>query len=277
MHRDGQNSNRKAVSRDGPETAIVLAWSSDRSPRPDPGPPKFLSDIVSSAYNQHGPRRLVKLLCHRSCRRPGRVLAPSKSCTGARTRAEAVARGYWHRAGAADRCGSGEVEIRIQGGACIYREKSKCKVPSLLTRLVDPRRPGCCSRERASKAGQAETRWGLSCRLLLMAEYLVTSLYYAAPPEYSQALQLVLEASDPTKPLAGLTRELVDTGIRAALASGNADEAVKLASTTKSLVGAVVMHADVSGEHRMRAPPSLLRMPTSPRTGHGVSCWSRGS
>lgn len=169
MHRDGQNSNRKAVSRET-EMAIALVGRRTAAPRDSllhrQCPLKFLSDILSSAHKQHGPRRLVKLLYRRSCRRSGRVLAPSQPCTGARTPAEAVVWGCWYRAGAADRCGSGEIEVRVQGGACIYREKSKCRVRALLTRLVDPRRPGRRSRERASKAGQAETRWGLSCRLI---------------------------------------------------------------------------------------------------------------
>lgn len=60
-------------------------------------------------------------------------------------------------------------------------------------------------------------------------EYLITSLYYAVPPEHTKALRLVLGALVPGKPLGGLSREIIDMGTRCALACGDVGNGVKLA------------------------------------------------
>jgi hypothetical protein len=73
------------------------------------------------------------------------------------------------------------------------------------------------------------------CRLTL--EFLVSSLYYNA--EYAHALQLVLDALDESKkPMGGLSRELIDTGIRSALRAGDTQNAVALACMTQDQASA---------------------------------------
>ncbi|OCF43113.1 hypothetical protein I317_03082 [Kwoniella heveanensis CBS 569] len=86
-------------------------------------------------------------------------------------------------------------------------------------------------------------------------EYLTTGLYYSKPPEYKAALDLILKAYDsapstgPKRPLGGLTRELIDIGIRAALALGDWGAAVRLVEGSKSLwKGQNAGHSALSAE-----------------------------
>lgn len=67
-------------------------------------------------------------------------------------------------------------------------------------------------------------------------EYLVTSLYSSETPQYAAALSQILDAADFKKPLAGLTRELVDVGMRCAYHEDRLDEAMQFADCTRSLV-----------------------------------------
>ncbi|RXK35074.1 hypothetical protein M231_07661 [Tremella mesenterica] len=67
-------------------------------------------------------------------------------------------------------------------------------------------------------------------------EYLTTALYYSSPPEYQQALRLILDVFDPgAKSLGGISRELVDIGIRCAIFIGDTEHAIQLADSTRSL------------------------------------------
>ena len=82
-----------------------------------------------------------------------------------------------------------------------------------------------------------ELRLYLAYQIADSEEYLVTSLYYSTPPRYQSALDLVLQAFDPTaKSLGGLNRELLDTAIRCAAQVGDSEHAVQLAKATRSLV-----------------------------------------
>lgn len=66
----------------------------------------------------------------------------------------------------------------------------------------------------------------------LKVEFLVSSLYYNE--EYSHVLQLLLDALDESKKsMGGLSRELIDTGIRSALKAGDTQNAVMLARMTR--------------------------------------------
>ncbi|KAK6904819.1 hypothetical protein L486_02712 [Kwoniella mangroviensis CBS 10435] len=72
-------------------------------------------------------------------------------------------------------------------------------------------------------------------------EYITTSLYYASPPDYTEALRLIMKNFDPNptgskpKPMGGLNRELLDTALRCSLAISDAESAVKLADSTKNM------------------------------------------
>ncbi|WRT63333.1 uncharacterized protein IL334_000238 [Kwoniella shivajii] len=73
-------------------------------------------------------------------------------------------------------------------------------------------------------------------------EYIVTSLYYSTPPRYTEALKLILEAFDSNsnsnskpKSQGGLSRELLDTGLRCSLACKDVDGGLKLADSSKTL------------------------------------------
>ncbi|WVQ64422.1 uncharacterized protein L199_002588 [Kwoniella botswanensis] len=72
-------------------------------------------------------------------------------------------------------------------------------------------------------------------------EYITTSLYYASPPDYTEALRLIMKNFDPNptgskpKPMGGLNRELLDTALRCSLAIRDAESAVKLADSTKNM------------------------------------------
>jgi hypothetical protein len=71
-----------------------------------------------------------------------------------------------------------------------------------------------------------------------MQEFLVTSLYHSEPPRYAEVRALVVGMfDDQAKNLGGLSKELVDTGIRSAIACGKIDDAVMLARSTKTHVG----------------------------------------
>lgn len=71
-----------------------------------------------------------------------------------------------------------------------------------------------------------------------MPEFLVTSLYYETSPDYSRIAALVLASTDPgARIMGGLSRELLDTGLRAAIMIGDGLTAVKLARFGKSSVG----------------------------------------
>ena len=66
------------------------------------------------------------------------------------------------------------------------------------------------------------------------AEFLISSLYYSK--EYQRVVKLVLDALEP-KSLGGLGREIIDTGIRAAICLGDRDAGLRLAWITKDQVG----------------------------------------
>lgn len=69
----------------------------------------------------------------------------------------------------------------------------------------------------------------------LTPEYLVSSLYYKE--EFAHALQLVLDSLDESKKsMGGLSRELIDTGIRSAIQAGDTQNAVTLARMTRDQV-----------------------------------------
>ncbi|WVW81395.1 hypothetical protein I302_103387 [Kwoniella bestiolae CBS 10118] len=100
-------------------------------------------------------------------------------------------------------------------------------------------------------------------------EYITTSLYYASPPKYAEALSLILRSFDPSlkaKSLGGLTRELFDTALRCALAIGDVENAVKLADSSKSMwkgqfagIAALASDAYISaGRHIDALTPLLL-------------------
>ncbi|WVR03192.1 hypothetical protein IAU60_000183 [Kwoniella sp. DSM 27419] len=100
-------------------------------------------------------------------------------------------------------------------------------------------------------------------------EYITTALYHANPPEYRSALDLILALYDPdAKSLAGLTRELIDIGIRAALGCGDTEAALKLVGCSKSLwkgqfAGLSVLAADVylaAGRPKDAMTPLLLSL-----------------
>jgi len=68
-------------------------------------------------------------------------------------------------------------------------------------------------------------------------EFLTTSLFYASPPEHARALSLILAAFDPeARSLGGLSRELLDIGVRSAIACKDTEHAVELARSGMSLV-----------------------------------------
>ena len=69
------------------------------------------------------------------------------------------------------------------------------------------------------------------------AEYLASALYHDSPPEYGQALRVILNClnSDTYSSVAD-SRELLDTGIRSAVKCGDRYNAVKLASLSKKFV-----------------------------------------
>ncbi|WWC67186.1 uncharacterized protein I206_101093 [Kwoniella pini CBS 10737] len=68
-------------------------------------------------------------------------------------------------------------------------------------------------------------------------EYITTSLYYASPPKYQEALNLILKGFDPNskKPLGGLTRELLDIALRCSLKIEDIDNSIKLVDSSRNL------------------------------------------
>ncbi|WVF66662.1 hypothetical protein IAT40_001403 [Kwoniella sp. CBS 6097] len=89
-------------------------------------------------------------------------------------------------------------------------------------------------------------------------EYLTTGLYYSNPPEYRTALDLILRTYDSApatkKPLGSLTRELVDIGIRSALALGDMEAGLKLVEGSKSLwKGQNAGHSALSAQVYLKA------------------------
>ena len=65
-------------------------------------------------------------------------------------------------------------------------------------------------------------------------EFLVSALYYGK--EYAKVVTLVVGAIEP-KSLGGLGREIIDTGIRAAIRAGDQESGLRLARMTKDQVG----------------------------------------
>ncbi|WWD22801.1 hypothetical protein CI109_107295 [Kwoniella shandongensis] len=66
-------------------------------------------------------------------------------------------------------------------------------------------------------------------------EFVTATLYYADPPQYRASLDLVMSVFEPTaKSLGGLTRELLDTGIRSAIGCGDVPAAIALADCSRS-------------------------------------------
>jgi len=65
------------------------------------------------------------------------------------------------------------------------------------------------------------------------AEFLISALYYAR--EYSRVIQLVLDAMEP-KSLGGLGREIIDTGIKAAIRARDEEAGLRLARLTSDQV-----------------------------------------
>ncbi|OWZ80573.1 hypothetical protein C366_00395 [Cryptococcus neoformans Tu401-1] len=69
-------------------------------------------------------------------------------------------------------------------------------------------------------------------------EYMASSLYFADPPDYQGALELVLlkfDASPKAKSLGGLSRELLDIGLKSAVKCGDKASAKSLADSSKSI------------------------------------------
>lgn len=89
-------------------------------------------------------------------------------------------------------------------------------------------------------------------------EYMASSLYFADPPDYQGALDLVLLKFDPSpkaKSLGGLSRELLDIGMKSAVKCGDKISAKNLADSSKSIVCwqvpvAMFKHADSSAVER---------------------------
>ncbi|WVQ94262.1 hypothetical protein IAU59_001341 [Kwoniella sp. CBS 9459] len=89
-------------------------------------------------------------------------------------------------------------------------------------------------------------------------EYLTTGLYYANPPDYQTALDLIIRAYDSgpssKKTLGGLTRELIDIGIRSAVALADVEAGVRLVEGSKSLwKGQNAGHSALSAEVYLKA------------------------
>jgi hypothetical protein len=139
--------------------------------------------------------------------------------------------------------------------AAVIRSRTEYKAEHAYTeRKVSPGKAKLTPQWFHSVTPNDKQRLGMSDLDLADAEFLVTSLYYSSPPEYARVLSLVREAYDPSaKSLGGLTREVLDTGIRAALACGDVNYAVKLADTSKSLASAASGVANDSGVDRRRA------------------------
>ena len=72
-------------------------------------------------------------------------------------------------------------------------------------------------------------------------ENVLVSLYYRHPPQYEIIVQAILDKLDPkaSNP-GGLPREVIDIGMRAALACGNKAAAYELAEISKPLVRLVL-------------------------------------
>lgn len=94
-------------------------------------------------------------------------------------------------------------------------------------------------------------------------EYLVTSLCCSDSPRYADALSQILGAADFAKPFAGLTKELVDAGMRCALHEEQLGAAMQLAETTRSAVSAYYsqfernsLMLDSGKQHRQAWSPS---------------------
>ncbi|WWC85440.1 uncharacterized protein L201_000303 [Kwoniella dendrophila CBS 6074] len=67
-------------------------------------------------------------------------------------------------------------------------------------------------------------------------EYITTNLYYSEPPNYEEALRLILDSFDPkAKHSGGLPRELLDTGLRCSLKCNDIENAINLADSSKVL------------------------------------------
>ncbi|WVN88440.1 uncharacterized protein L203_103650 [Cryptococcus depauperatus CBS 7841] len=67
-------------------------------------------------------------------------------------------------------------------------------------------------------------------------EYMASSLYFAHPPDYRGALDLVtlkFDNSPSAKPLGGLSRELLDIGLNAAIKCQDLDNAIRLADSSQ--------------------------------------------
>nr|ODO01337.1 hypothetical protein L204_02066 [Cryptococcus depauperatus CBS 7855] len=67
-------------------------------------------------------------------------------------------------------------------------------------------------------------------------DYMASSLYFAHPPDYRGALDLVMlkfDNSSSAKPLGGLSRELLDIGLNAAIKCQDLDNAIRLADSSQ--------------------------------------------
>ncbi|KAK8844651.1 hypothetical protein IAR55_006498 [Kwoniella newhampshirensis] len=75
-------------------------------------------------------------------------------------------------------------------------------------------------------------------------EFVTAALYHADPPEYRAALDIVLSVFNPSaKSMGGLNRELLDIGIRSAIACDDGPAAVALADSSRRLFAGLAASA----------------------------------
>ena len=77
----------------------------------------------------------------------------------------------------------------------------------------------------------------LNAELIPRLEQVLVSLYYSHTPQYATVIHAVLQAIDPkAKTLGGLTREVLDMGLRAAVGCEDCEAAVRLAKLSEPVV-----------------------------------------
>ncbi|WWC57720.1 uncharacterized protein I303_100254 [Kwoniella dejecticola CBS 10117] len=101
-------------------------------------------------------------------------------------------------------------------------------------------------------------------------EYITTSLYYASPLKYREALDLILKGFDPSpiskKALGGLTRESLDLALRCALRLEDEGVSLQLAKSSRNLwkgqfAGIAILASDayiLANRHRDALTPLLV-------------------
>lgn len=70
----------------------------------------------------------------------------------------------------------------------------------------------------------------------MMVEFLTASLYYSPDPDHQDILDKILSAFNEERRSGAFPKELLDIGIRAALATGDTATAAKLARSGSSTV-----------------------------------------